>query len=500
MKDAEAHPEYEDIVNKLNNEVPLGHNPDYDRSCYLRHFAMAAIGGGWMSDYDTVPININASIYGRHLPNEGKFTTFEVGTPSLIVGNGEEWSRVSKALLREGISAKHDDTRGLQETGRARLFSDMMALEALVEKKEIVVHEPKTVFQLREEWKIKAKDILEWNFEPNPSLEAHCDTMQSVMAVHISHQSIIDMFIHFLHARPLLMAEFLDRWSKLCDGPEFHFSGSSQGLVSTETLSLYDTDETMGISRENKLMYVHVPQTDGAVFEHSGLFRDTLSHHPIGGHRTTGEMNYLADKREVSDFIKAAHIRHPCDRFIGAFEFMTSDSSKANEWDRAWAASIIGAKSIDEFVIQFENNPEQVLHEVHFSPMWQWLFKPDGTYGLDITMCYETWSDSLDKLSKEYSLAVPVSLKTTDALVNHQSKCQDLRSETRAAIERIYQMDYCIFEYEALPQQHCPQHFLSAEEMTQKYNACSAAATNQKEMKAKLSIEELLVSVPVATS
>lgn len=491
MKDAEGHPEYEDIVNKLNNEVPLGHNPDYDRSCYLRHFAMAALGGGWMSDYDTVPISINATLYGRQLPNDGKFTTFEVGTPSLIVGNGNEWARVSNALLREGISANNDDTRGLQETGRPRLFSDMMALEALVEKKEVIVNEPKTVFQLREEWKIKATDILEWNFEPNPSLKAHCETMQSVMAVHISHQSIIDMFIHFLHARPLLMAEFLDRWSKLCGGPDFHFSDSAHRPTSTETLSLYDTDETMGISRENKLMYVHVPQTDGSVFEHSGLFSDTLSHHPIGGHRTIGEMNYLADKREVSGFIKAAFIRHPCERFIGAFELMTSDA--ANAGDKRWAEVHIGDKSIDDFVVEVEKNPEAFLPEAHFLPMWQWLVQPDGTYGINITMCYETWSDSLERLSNDYSIAVPDSLKTTDAPVKHQPKCQDLRPDTRAAIERIYQMDYCIFEYSNLPQDNCPQHYLSAEQMTQKYNACSAAAASQKGTKAKARIEELSV-------
>ena len=122
--------------------------------------------------------------------------------------------------------------------------------------------------------------------------------------------------------------------------------------------------------------------------------------------------------------------------------------------------------------------------------MWQWLFQPDGTYGLDITMCHETWSDSVDKLSKDYSLTVPVSLKTTDALVKHQSKCQDLRPDTRAAIEQIYQMDYCIFEYEALPQQHCPQHDLSSVQMTQKHNACcSTAAASQKESKAKSRIE-----------
>ena len=43
IKDAEAHPEYADVVAKLDNDVPLGDFVFYNKSCFLRHFAMAAL-------------------------------------------------------------------------------------------------------------------------------------------------------------------------------------------------------------------------------------------------------------------------------------------------------------------------------------------------------------------------------------------------------------------------------------------------------------------------
>ena len=112
IKDAEAHPEYTDIDAKLK-DVPLDLASEYNRACYLRHFAMAALGGGWMSDYDTIPVNMNAKVFKKDLPNDGRFTTYEGHVPSLIVGSASEWDRVSKALLREGIASKNNMDLGV---------------------------------------------------------------------------------------------------------------------------------------------------------------------------------------------------------------------------------------------------------------------------------------------------------------------------------------------------------------------------------------------------
>ena len=45
----------------------------------------------------------------------------------------------------------------------------------------------------------------------------------------------------------------------------------------------YDKDVGQ-ISRENKLIFVHVPKTGGSTIEQSKLFYDAKRHHPIGGH------------------------------------------------------------------------------------------------------------------------------------------------------------------------------------------------------------------------
>ena len=415
-----------------------------------------------MTDYDTSPLHLDPAVYGMNLPNDGQFTTYERHVPSLIVGNSGEWERVANALIREGMAAK--------ERGED-LFSDMHALLALTEKEEAIVHDPLVVRQPVDFMEVMSHD-------PNVLSHSVCEETKDILALHFSHAST-DRF-DFLEARPLLIAEFLTRWSKLCRGPEFNFDPSAPTTSIDDPkpegdatgTSKYETDGTMAISRENSFLYVHVPQTGGPIVEHSSLFNDAWPHHQVGSHHDIESMMKDADERGISDFTKAAHIRHPCDRFVDAFEFMTSD--QANDGDRAWANEHIGDKSIDEFVLEIEKNPEDFIHEAHFSPMWKYLFHSDGTYGLDITMCQETWAESLDKLSSGFNVPVQDELKTNEAMTNQQSKCQDLRPDTVAAIERIYRMDYCIFGYDALPQGSCPQHDLSKDDLTQRYKTCTA--------------------------
>ena len=48
---ARKHPDYEDLVVKLRNLPSI--NPEgYELACYLRYLAVAAMGGGFMSDFD----------------------------------------------------------------------------------------------------------------------------------------------------------------------------------------------------------------------------------------------------------------------------------------------------------------------------------------------------------------------------------------------------------------------------------------------------------------
>jgi len=94
LEDAKKHPYYEEMETIV---TPLFGN-GYDSMCFYRWLAMAASGGGWMSDYDTFPTNF-PKVEGFNLPNEGQFTSFEDHIPCLLSGSADEWTRVSRLLM-----------------------------------------------------------------------------------------------------------------------------------------------------------------------------------------------------------------------------------------------------------------------------------------------------------------------------------------------------------------------------------------------------------------
>jgi hypothetical protein len=53
-EDAEKHPNYEEYL-KCYRALPSVNPAGYELACYLRWLAVAAVGGGWMSDADVIP-------------------------------------------------------------------------------------------------------------------------------------------------------------------------------------------------------------------------------------------------------------------------------------------------------------------------------------------------------------------------------------------------------------------------------------------------------------
>ncbi len=95
LSDAESHP-YFDTMREAVSEV---FKTDlYNRFCFYRHLAMANSGGGWMSDYDTLPTNFPME-EAYDLPNDGKFTSYQSFVPALISATADEWLRVSKLMV-----------------------------------------------------------------------------------------------------------------------------------------------------------------------------------------------------------------------------------------------------------------------------------------------------------------------------------------------------------------------------------------------------------------
>ena len=234
--------------------------------------------------------------------------------------------------------------------------------------------------------------------------------------------------------------------------------------------SLYETDGTMSISRKNKLIYVHSPKSGGSSVENSDLFDDARSHHLVGGHFSLELMTLNAQERGIDGFVRASHIRHPCSRFISAYSYLKSDI--CNPGDKRWAAEHIGNLSLDDFILKLEREPA-LTGKAHLRPLHHWLFYSDGTFGLDVVLCQETWNESLDVLGQYIAPhKIPQSLYSSHTLQNAHNSCAELKPETRQAIERVYAMDYCIFGFPSQPNGECQQMKEKPELFTERYASC----------------------------
>jgi len=125
LDDAKKHPDYanyRDLLLKASYENIW--EESFDFLCFARWLAMAEHGsGGWMTDYDTIPIGITV-VTGLELPNSGTFTSFEDHVPSLLSGNAEEWSRISHLIMEQAVKGKVSKIKGGPTNG----YSDMIAL------------------------------------------------------------------------------------------------------------------------------------------------------------------------------------------------------------------------------------------------------------------------------------------------------------------------------------------------------------------------------------
>lgn len=92
--DARAHPMFA-IFDAAISALPSINPPGYDRACFLRWLAMAQAGGGFMSDYDVMPIGFKP----RPLPS--RLTLFQDHNPcpSLVAGTKEEYERICRWFM-----------------------------------------------------------------------------------------------------------------------------------------------------------------------------------------------------------------------------------------------------------------------------------------------------------------------------------------------------------------------------------------------------------------
>mmetsp|Transcript_6560 Transcript_6560/g.9613 ORF Transcript_6560/g.9613 Transcript_6560/m.9613 type:complete len:330 (+) Transcript_6560:141-1130(+) len=260
----------------------------------------------------------------------------------------------------------------------------------------------------------------------------------------------------------------------------------------------YKSDHVFQISRLHKLLYVHIPKTGGTTIEVSSLFDDARAHHAVGGHHPISKMLENANERgiDVENFFKVAHVRHPCERFISAFNYLAKGGASEGDAQQAQVHGI-DRLSIDEFVTHITNREWfKKGAPIHFIPQVDYLFyktdgvfggrsysrdRPDGTFGVDMVLCQDHWEEGLERLSRRmYHMILPQTMYNRQNYAEKRITCRDLQKETREMIEGIYAMDYCVFGYHSFlsDSDMCVGSFMTPEQFTMKYEKCKEEIKN----------------------
>ena len=96
--------------------LPSANPEGYDLTCYRRWLAVAAAGGGWMSDWDAIPYGFSP----RDAPDGLMLWGGPGIIPSLVSGCAGDFTRAARTFA---------EWRGPMGSGRRRHVSDMLILQ-----------------------------------------------------------------------------------------------------------------------------------------------------------------------------------------------------------------------------------------------------------------------------------------------------------------------------------------------------------------------------------
>ena len=224
MEDATAHPNFNSYKQTLQDSVALHAPIEYNSMCFYRWLAMATVGGGFMSDYDTLPLQVSYDLAADildgstdELPNDGKFTVYDEHIPSLMAGSAGEWDRLSAKLWEAAIaqsSGEEEIPEGSDKT------SDMLALWAVMNRgtggtegtgqgrrrlgeDAAVVVDPARVFGG------PSREFDDLNDEK-------CTKLRGLPAVHFSHSTLDQNYNAHVNQRPEIMRKWSENWREIC--------------------------------------------------------------------------------------------------------------------------------------------------------------------------------------------------------------------------------------------------------------------------------------------
>merc|ERR1712226_1592084 len=127
--------------------------------------------------------------------------------------------------------------------------------------------------------------------------------------------------------------------------------------------------------------------------------------------------------------------------------------------------------TVDEFVkkgIPTEHN--------HFKAMWSFMFLTDEstrktTMGVDNVFCQDQFKDVEEWVQKQYGSVIPREKNDLPT----EKQCENLKPETRKAIDDFYSMDYCIFGFDRMNTNKCEARSISKDEYESRVQSCFAS-------------------------
>ena len=145
------------------------------------------IGGGWMSDYDTMPLELTAEI-GNKLATEngGKFTSYSWHVPCLLYGSRDEWDRVINLMI--GVLPPENTS----DPSATDMMTFLKVRNEVENEGDVVFHHSVvTSFPYKNEF----SSIFRSEEEDAPR-EVDCENCQGKLIIHLSHAGVRDAFAH----------------------------------------------------------------------------------------------------------------------------------------------------------------------------------------------------------------------------------------------------------------------------------------------------------------
>jgi hypothetical protein len=213
---------------------------DFGKILFRRWMAMAAVGGGWFSDYDNFPLwdlssrtatddgpgqgptqTPPSDMAWRQLPNGGKLTLHDILSPTLASGSGNEWLDTLEALLdetnRHCLVPPRRNKSNFDDLGDFDCFyTDSLGIHSLIADHHPLA--PKTTRRVATPF--DKNDPVSSN---DPSLCASRD-FRTKLTVHFGPAALqkgrhVPPNDRLPGRRSRLARDWLDRWKQLCHHP-----------------------------------------------------------------------------------------------------------------------------------------------------------------------------------------------------------------------------------------------------------------------------------------